>query len=103
MPLAPRMSRALRAVSSHPRLVAVLRNAQALLGLRHRRIGDLNALVGSLQAGVGAAHFEPDGGIGSLLIEFRALHQVAGFGDACFVRRSVEQIPAEGNRDRKST
>ena len=62
---------------------------------RDGRLGDLDALLGCLQAGVGAPHLKPDGRIGALLIEFGALHQMSGFGDASLVRRSVEQIPAE--------
>jgi hypothetical protein len=41
--------------------------------------------LGGFQAGVGAAHLKPDGRIRMLLIEFGALHQLAGFRDASLV------------------
>ncbi len=81
----------------HAGFVPVLRDAQAFPGFGNGGAGDLDALLGRFEAGVGAPHLQADGGIGALLVEFGALHQVAGFGDAGFVRRSIEEIPAEGN------
>ena len=66
-------------------------------GFRNGGAGDLDALLGCFETGVGAPDLETDGGIGTLLVEFGALHQVAGFDDAGFVRRSVEEIPADGD------